>query len=216
MSQQNVNYSGQGQTNLRPSQNSGYVRVSQNANYSGNNQTTTYVRSSQNANYQGTTVVRSSQNANYGGNNQGITYVRSSQNANYNQKYQNAIEVSRADGQSRIISENRLPERLIDTKRGEQKVQVVGEGEAREVSRNVTVRENIRTNRLEPVEQRPSIQKRKTNRDVTVTQEQPIMNEKIVEKIIEVIIEKPVPVYKEVEVPYDVIVETPVEKIIEV
>ena len=75
---------------------------------------------------------------------------------------------------------------------------------------------NITENRLEErVIQTAVPQLNRIVKQVETFEDEPIIQEKIVEKQVEIIVEKKIPVEKYVDVPYDVIVERPIEKIIE-
>ena len=147
------------QTTYRVSQNQGtsYYRPSQ------MNNTTTYQSNLRPSQYNGTTTYQGGSTQRIS-NNQGVTQ-------------------SRYVGESRVIAENRLPTREVGVTRGNAYVTDIRQGQSYEVSRNTTVSENVRTNRLTPIEQRPSIQRRNVNKDVVVRRENAQVRERYVNQL---------------------------------
>jgi hypothetical protein len=118
------------------------------------------------------------------------TYVRPSQNQTYVRPSQNqtSVRVSQNVPQSNYRPSQKNEGR-VTYKQGTL-IQVALEyGESKTLDTKTYERENVRVNRLDRVEYRPSIQKRNINRDVVATQEKPVMNKRIIEKEIEALIE---------------------------
>ena len=113
-------------------------------------------------------------------------------------------------GEPRVISSNRKPRnsRVVSTTEHEPRFieeRYVGERVINTYTRNLE--ERVISG------QKP--QMRRSVKEVDTWEDEPIIQERIVEKPVEVIVEKKVPVERYIDVPYDVIVEKPVERIIE-
>jgi hypothetical protein len=113
-------------------------------------------------------------------------------------------------GQPRVISTERQPRNSKVIATTEHEPRFI---EERYIGERIT---NVTTHALEEriiSGKKPQI--RRSVQAVDTYEDDPIIQERIVEKQVDVIVEKRVPVERYVDVPYDVIVEKPIEKIIE-
>jgi hypothetical protein len=123
------------------------------------------------------------------------------------------------DHLGRSVTVNVGEGRVVETRQGRNS-HVIGvkQGESKFIEERYVGERvvNITENRLEEriiSSQRP--QARRSVKAVETWEDEPIIEEVVVEKEIEVIVEKKVPVERYVDVEYEVIVEKPIEKIIE-
>jgi hypothetical protein len=123
------------------------------------------------------------------------------------------------DAQGRTVTVNVGEGRVVETRQGRNS-HVIGvkEGETKFIEERYVGERvvNVYENRLEErVIQTKRPEARRSVKAVETWEDEPIIQERIVEKEVEVIVEKRVPVERYVDVEYEVIVEKPIEKIIE-